>query len=75
MFTIIITVLWMTCSPRFFLFFFQGHTLVPKIFPENPSLSSWVFRQRRHFRLREEGKAHSMTDQRLQQLTDVSVKL
>ena len=49
-----------------------GHTLVPKVYRENPLLSSWVFRQRKHYRLREEGKAHSMTDQRLEQLEDVS---
>ena len=52
--------------------FLLGHTMVPKVYQDNQALSSWVFRQRKHFRLREQEKAHSMTDQRLEQLNDVS---
>ena len=51
----------------------HGHTMVPKVYKENQSMSSWVFRQRKYFRLREQGKAHSMTDERLKQLEDVSL--
>lgn len=49
----------------------HGHTMVPKVHKENQALSSWVFRQRRHFRLREQGLEHSMMDYRLQQLEDI----
>jgi hypothetical protein len=45
--------------------------MVPKVHKENQALSSWVFRQRKHFRLREQNKAHSMTDQRYQKLLDI----
>lgn len=49
----------------------HGHTMVPKVYKENQALSSWVFRQRKHFRLREQGLEHSMMDYRLQQLQDI----
>mmetsp|Transcript_29485 Transcript_29485/g.33885 ORF Transcript_29485/g.33885 Transcript_29485/m.33885 type:complete len:177 (-) Transcript_29485:159-689(-) len=49
----------------------HGNTLVPKVYQKNQALSSWVFRQRKHFRLREQGQGHSMTDQRLNQLEEI----
>jgi hypothetical protein len=49
----------------------HGHTMVPKVYKSNQALSSWVFRQRKHYRLREEGLSHSMTDDRFQQLVDI----
>eukprot|EP00558_Chaetoceros_sp_UNC1202_P001272 CAMPEP_0197261214 /NCGR_PEP_ID=MMETSP1429-20130617/84430_1 /TAXON_ID=49237 /ORGANISM="Chaetoceros sp., Strain UNC1202" /LENGTH=174 /DNA_ID=CAMNT_0042725471 /DNA_START=524 /DNA_END=1048 /DNA_ORIENTATION=- len=47
------------------------HTIVPKKYAKNQVLSSWVFRQRKHYRLRQENNAHHMSDERLKKLDDI----
>ena len=42
----------------------NGHCDVPRKWKENPQLGEWVSRQRRQYRLREEGKKSAMTDGR-----------
>lgn len=49
----------------------HGHTIVPKRYDVNQALSSWVFRQRRLYRLRCEGKKNGISDARLKKLQDV----
>eukprot|EP00593_Proboscia_inermis_P006573 CAMPEP_0171322080 /NCGR_PEP_ID=MMETSP0816-20121228/114735_1 /TAXON_ID=420281 /ORGANISM="Proboscia inermis, Strain CCAP1064/1" /LENGTH=789 /DNA_ID=CAMNT_0011820467 /DNA_START=263 /DNA_END=2630 /DNA_ORIENTATION=- len=48
-----------------------GHCLVPKGYPQNTSLSLWVQRQRRAYKLFQEGKASSLCTTRLRKLEDV----
>jgi len=49
-----------------------GHTRVPKTYPKNQALSSWVFRQRAMHKKLLGGEYHGLTPSRLQQLEDVS---
>jgi hypothetical protein len=42
----------------------HGHCLVPLRFPKNPSLSHWVKRQRYQYRVKNEGKHTTLTDER-----------
>lgn len=49
----------------------HGNCLVPQQYPENPQLGTWVSNQRKQFRLRMEGKASPMTEERVQKLTKI----
>lgn len=49
----------------------HGHTIVPKRYEADQQLSSWVFRQRRLYRLRLEGKPNGISDDRLKKLQDI----
>eukprot|EP00934_Nitzschia_sp_Nitz4_P003798 Nitzschia sp. Nitz4//scaffold202_size38995//33164//34081//NITZ4_007636-RA/size38995-augustus-gene-0.52-mRNA-1//1//CDS//3329541396//3788//frame0 len=42
----------------------HGHCLVPHNFKDNPSLSQWVKRQRYQYKLKQEGKHTTLTDER-----------
>ena len=48
-----------------------GHAAVPHTYPKNPQLARWVKRQRRQFKLRQEGKPSTMTTERLELLDSV----
>jgi hypothetical protein len=48
-----------------------GHCLVPHSYQENPSLISWVKRQRYQHKLMIEGKPSTMTDERIQVLESI----
>lgn len=43
----------------------KGHCCVPHTFTENPALARWVKRQRYQYKLKNEGKQSTMTDQRV----------
>ena len=43
----------------------HGHTNVPHSYKENSALSQWVQRQRYQYRLRQEGKRSTLTDERV----------
>ncbi len=43
----------------------RGHCCVPHTFKENPALARWVKRQRYQYKLKNEGKASTMTDERV----------
>lgn len=49
----------------------HGHTRVPKVYKENQAMSTWVFRQRAHYRRRMEGDEHALSDHRLSLLQKV----
>ena len=51
--------------------FLVGHTRVPKVYKLNQPLSTWVFRQRAHYRRRSEGEINAMSDKRLKLLKKV----
>mmetsp|Transcript_37585 Transcript_37585/g.112668 ORF Transcript_37585/g.112668 Transcript_37585/m.112668 type:complete len:1144 (-) Transcript_37585:315-3746(-) len=46
----------------------EGHCIVPKLYPTNQPLASWVAKQRQHYRLKKEGKHTNMTDQHVWRL-------
>ncbi|GAX12638.1 hypothetical protein FisN_13Lh106 [Fistulifera solaris] len=48
-----------------------GHAAVPHTYPPNPQLARWVKRQRRQYKLREDGKSTTMTAERLEMLSSV----
>ena len=48
-----------------------GHSAVPHTYPKNPQLARWIKRQRRQFKLRNEGKPSTMTAERLDLLNSV----
>jgi hypothetical protein len=48
-----------------------GHTLVPKQYKSDQSLSSWVFRQRRQYSFLMNGEASSLSTDRLEKLKQV----
>jgi hypothetical protein len=49
----------------------KGHCSVPHTLEENPSLARWVKRQRYQFKLKNEGKTSTMTDDRVVSLEKV----
>ncbi len=49
----------------------HGHAAVPHTYPPNPQLARWVKRQRRQYKLREDGKSTTMTAERLEMLSSV----
>jgi len=48
-----------------------GHSAVPHTYPQNPQLARWVKRQRRQYKLRRDGRASTMTVNRLEMLESV----
>mmetsp|Transcript_41649 Transcript_41649/g.48573 ORF Transcript_41649/g.48573 Transcript_41649/m.48573 type:complete len:625 (+) Transcript_41649:440-2314(+) len=48
----------------------NGDCLVPQKYPENPTLSFWVKRQREHYRLLHQGKSSSISAERITQLEE-----
>ena len=50
----------------------HGHTRIPKVYPTNQPLSSWVFRQRAHHKRMLRGELHGLMPKRLAQLQSVS---
>mmetsp|Transcript_96 Transcript_96/g.130 ORF Transcript_96/g.130 Transcript_96/m.130 type:complete len:247 (+) Transcript_96:87-827(+) len=48
-----------------------GHSIVPCVYDENPSLSRWVRRQRFHYYLKTNGKKSSMKQERINMLDDI----
>jgi len=52
----------------------HGHCAVPIKYSANPSLGKWVSNQRFHYKLRKEGKASPLTDDRIAKLTSVGFK-
>lgn len=44
----------------------HGHSLVPHTYPPNPQLARWVKRQRRQYKLMQDGKASTMTPDRVE---------
>lgn len=49
----------------------NGHSAVPHTYPKNPQLARWVKRQRRQYKLLQEGKASTMTSERLDLLNSL----
>lgn len=50
----------------------HGHCLVPKIYPENQSFSTWVYKQRADYRQRQKNRHKGpMNDERLQKLNEI----
>lgn len=49
----------------------NGHSAVPHTYPKNPQLARWVKRQRRQYKLLQEGKPSTMTTERLELLSQV----
>jgi hypothetical protein len=48
-----------------------GDCLVPTKYSANPKLGNWVMTQRAHYKLHQEGKSSSMTEERIQTFNDV----
>jgi hypothetical protein len=48
-----------------------GHCLVPKQYAANPALGNWVQKQRRNYKLYQEEKPSSMTEERVRELESV----
>lgn len=49
----------------------HGHTLVPKQYKSDQSLSSWVFRQRRQYSFLMNGQSSSLSNDRLEKLKEI----
>ena len=49
----------------------HNHSLVPHTYHPNPRLSQWVKRQRRQYKLYQEGKRSTMTQERIEELERV----
>jgi len=52
----------------------HGDCLVPQRYKPNKQLATWVKTQRKQYRLLQEGKTSSMTDERIAQLEDIGFK-
>eukprot|EP00980_Cylindrotheca_fusiformis_P008259 scaffold1736_cov127-Cylindrotheca_fusiformis.AAC.73 len=48
-----------------------GHCLVPNSFKENPTLAQWVKRQRYQYKLKQEGKRSTVSDERVEALEEI----
>jgi hypothetical protein len=48
-----------------------GHCLVPNNFPVNPPLAQWVKRQRYQYKLKQQNKRSTMSDERVQALEEI----
>jgi hypothetical protein len=48
-----------------------GHCLVPNNFPVNPPLAQWVKRQRYQYKLKQQSKRSTMSDERVQALEEI----
>ena len=49
----------------------RGHCQVPQHFNENESLARWVKRQRYQYKIQQEGKSSTMTDERITVLENI----
>jgi hypothetical protein len=49
----------------------KGHCCVPHTYKENPALARWVKRQRYQYKLKNEGKQSTMTDERVDALEQI----
>jgi len=49
----------------------HGNCNVPQVYPANKPLGEWVKTQRKHYRLKQQGKKSSMTEERILELEDV----
>lgn len=49
----------------------HGNCLVPNRYPENPRLGTWVGKQRKQYKLFQEGKPSNLTEERVQALDDL----
>mmetsp|Transcript_20205 Transcript_20205/g.43976 ORF Transcript_20205/g.43976 Transcript_20205/m.43976 type:complete len:721 (-) Transcript_20205:259-2421(-) len=47
-----------------------GHCLVPNSHPQNPALAQWTKRQRYQYKLKQEGKRSTITDERVRALEE-----
>lgn len=48
----------------------NGHCLVPNCHPDNPALAQWTKRQRYQYKLKQDGKRSTITDERVQALDE-----
>lgn len=48
----------------------NGHCLVPNCHPENPALAQWTKRQRYQYKLKQDGKRSTITDERVRALDE-----
>lgn len=48
----------------------NGHCLVPNCHPENPALAQWTKRQRYQYKLKQDGKRSTITDERVRALEE-----
>lgn len=49
----------------------HGNCLVPNKYPENPGLGAWVGKQRKQYKLLQEGKPCTLTQERINELEDL----
>jgi hypothetical protein len=49
----------------------HGDCLVPKEFPPNQRLARWVTKQRKHYKAKQEGRYHSLDDDKERRLVEV----
>jgi len=49
----------------------NGHCLVPNCHPENPALAQWTKRQRYQYKLKQDGKRSTITNERVRALDEV----
>jgi hypothetical protein len=49
----------------------HGHALVPRNYPNNPQLSSWVATQRKNYNRRLDGKSSPLTMTRVKELDEI----
>ena len=49
----------------------HGDCLVPRGYPPNPRLASWVAEQRKQYKLKLDGRSSSITDDRVQLLNQI----
>jgi hypothetical protein len=49
----------------------HGHVLVPRNYPNNPQLSSWVATQRKNYNRRLDGKSSPLTMTRVKELDEI----
>ena len=48
-----------------------GHCLVPNNFPANPALAQWVKRQRYQYKLKQQGKRSTLSEERMKVLEEI----
>jgi Helicase associated domain len=49
----------------------SGNTIVPRGYSQNPRLASWVAEQRKQYKLLQDGKQSSITQERIDQLNEI----
>eukprot|EP00588_Corethron_pennatum_P011456 CAMPEP_0194270878 /NCGR_PEP_ID=MMETSP0169-20130528/4786_1 /TAXON_ID=218684 /ORGANISM="Corethron pennatum, Strain L29A3" /LENGTH=370 /DNA_ID=CAMNT_0039013081 /DNA_START=485 /DNA_END=1597 /DNA_ORIENTATION=+ len=50
----------------------HGTCSVPSVYPEDPQLASWVYRQRTQYRYKKEGRKSNMSEERIKLLNSVN---